>query len=434
MSALAPQHPPPPQQQFRAGQQDGPRRPSAFRKFVGRLRSGSLSKSNHKGSLIPDDDDGQEDGHGLDGLNSGGGGNVNNNSNEGPSSRAPSSSSPPLALAPSPPMSPEPAARTRKRGSITHSAAAWTAKMRGAGIGGVGNGAPGNSSGRRDSNASAAAPPPPAGPPGIAQDLWNEAYNALRDGDATARLTSTYESIVSREVPKYLKLGGNASLSGQSDHERAELFSAVAKAGMQKRRASQVGLEDEDDDHTARDMLVATKSAVETVLPEFPIAGLAWAGLCIMTPSLLDPVIERNDMRGGLIHILGRVSWYMQLAQLLEAKSWTDERLFADRQPQSRGALVGLFRNVLELEMNCVCASACETNAAARDVVSWNDIRGLLRDIMRADEGVVDMVMQHCVDPVKEELLGLDNDFKPPEEGQNDQDAAEEEQLPQVPE
>lgn len=139
-------------------------------------------------------------------------------------------------------------------------------------------------------------------------------------------------------------------------------------------------------------------------------------------------------MRGGLIHIVGRVSWYMRLAQLLEPKSWADESLFASRRAQSRDTLVSLYRSVLELEMNCVCASNGQTNADAMDVVSWDDIRGLLSDIMRADEGVVDMVMQHCVDPVKEELLGLDADFKPPEEGQGEQETAEEDQLPQVPE
>lgn len=283
MSALAPQHPLPPQQQFQPAES---RRPSVFRKFVGRLRSGSIAK------LIPDDCDAQEDDShisrnnrgrggggdgppGLDGLVLDGG--IVNHSNDGPwsSSPLPAHSSEPL-------VAPEPAVRARKRGSITHSAAAWTAKMRGAGIGGVGNGAP---NGRRESSAAAAAAAPPSGPAAIAHDLWSSAYNALRDGGATARLTSTYESIVSHDVPKYLKLGGNASLSGQSDHERAELFSAAAKAGAQKRRASKTGFEDDDDDdNTARDMLASSKSAVESLLPNFPVAGLAWAGLCIMTP------------------------------------------------------------------------------------------------------------------------------------------------------
>lgn len=137
--------------------------------------------------------------------------------------------------------------------------------------------------------------------------------------------------------------------------------------------------------------------------------------------STLDPVIDRSDMHGDLIHIVGRVSWYMRLAQLFEPESWADERVFADGRAATRQALVDLYRHVLLLEMNCLCASAGESNAAARDSVSWDDFRSLVRNVMVADDAVVDMIRRSCTEDVGNGLLALDADFEPPaDEGRDD--------------
>ncbi|KJZ68882.1 hypothetical protein HIM_11726 [Hirsutella minnesotensis 3608] len=399
MSAVAEQQHQPPQ-----AQDYQPRRSSVFRKFVGRLRTGSLTKHNHKGSLIPDthDDAGPQDkSQETSPMNSAG---------MSPSYGFGGSSS-------SPPHSPEVPPRSRKTGSFSASAANWTAKIR---------------TGRRESNTNTAAAAAAAAgavlEAGDPATLWNEAYDSLRDGQDTAKLVSAYESIVTRELPKQVRLSGaNASFSGCCEQERLDLLTTITTASMTKSLDPEADPEEVDlDDDTARDMIASTREAVEEQLEEYPATSLAWAGLCTMTPAALDTVISRHDWRGGLIHVVGRVSWYMQLGRLVAPSSWSDAGEFQSQQAEVRRDIVDLYRNVLEFQMNCVCAAASSTSerqADVADVVCWDDIRSVVRAVMRADEAIIETVCRCCATEARRALLDLDKDFKTLEERQEEEEA-----------
>ncbi|PHH82994.1 hypothetical protein CDD83_3094 [Cordyceps sp. RAO-2017] len=254
-------------------------------------------------------------------------------------------------------------------------------------------------------------------------DLWNESYNAMRDGQATGGLTSAYESIVAQQLPDHLKMGGlNSSFRGRSDHDRFELLTAITKTGLAKRRAATA----DKLDNTALAMSDAARDAVDSLISAFPAAAVAWAGLCTLTPLLLDPLVQRKDLGPGLIHVIGRIPWYMHLPQLFSAKSWADERVFGERQDQTRYALVDLYRAVLELEMNCVCAAASSWNPAAKNVVNWDDLGAVVRSIIQADDDMANLVQQYCTPEAQDQLLRLDTDFNMP----TADDDAEEQQPP----
>ncbi|PFH59828.1 hypothetical protein XA68_11846 [Ophiocordyceps unilateralis] len=339
------------------------RRSSVIGKFVDRFRSGSggLKATNSRGGLLPDDY--------YENKDSGGG-----------DAPAGEDHVPPPA-----------AARNRKRGSITMSASALSAKMRG---------------GRKEV---ATVDPTPA--ESAPSDLWTESYNALRDDETSSSLTLAYESIVSKQLPKLLKQDRrDKPLRGCSDEERADLMLAVTRGSMSNKQGEQ----SEDDE--AQAMLASCREAIAGLMSAQPNYAAAWAGFCSLTPELLQTVIERNDLRAGLVHIIGRVSWYGQLEQVLDSNSWTDEGVFREQQGSIRANLSHLYRAVLELEMNCVCATAGVSDPDMDSVVAWDELNVMVRRIMQADDEAVFVVRQHCTAEVQDKLLPLVTDFRMPSE------------------
>ncbi|RDA86910.1 hypothetical protein CP532_1861 [Ophiocordyceps camponoti-leonardi (nom. inval.)] len=362
------QHQAPPPDQYQN------RRSSVFGKFVDRFRSGSSPKAvNSRGGLLPDEYY------------------ENKNKNNG-------ESSPPAEEEHVPPPA---AARSRKRGSITMSASALSAKMRG---------------GRRDTSSSNQKPVVAA-----PKDIWTESYQALRDDQATSELTLTYENVVSKQLPKQLKQDRqDAPLRDCSEQERSDLLMAITRGSLHK---GQTDEQAEQSDDEAQAMIASCRKAVDGLISSQPSFAAAWAGLSSLTPELLEPIIDRNDMRAGLVHIVGRLSWYGQLDnKLMSSKSWNDENEFRQKQDMVRSTLAHLFRAVLELEMNCICATAGVSDPAIDSVVGWDDLSSLVRRIMQTDEEVFGIVRQNCNTDVQDELFALEGDFRMPSEEEEEKE------------
>ncbi len=141
-----------------------------------------------------------------------------------------------------------------------------------------------------------------------ALELWNEAYDALRDNPSTAGLVHVYEAIISQELPDGLKTGGlnSSSLEGKSAEQRLELLRAISAAGLRKRRGSkqaaaaaaaqaaagQQAQQQAPDEDPARRMLDEAKDKIESVTSEYPSsAAIAWAGFCTLTPVRYSPTL-----------------------------------------------------------------------------------------------------------------------------------------------
>ncbi|RCI15974.1 hypothetical protein L249_3020 [Ophiocordyceps polyrhachis-furcata BCC 54312] len=376
MSAIAAeqfQHQAPPPDQYQN------RRASVFGKFVDRFRSGNGPKVvNSRGGLLPDEYY------------------ENKIKNSGESARAEEEHVPPPA-----------AARSRKRGSISVSASALSAKMRG---------------GRRETGSSNQTSPVVAAAP---KDIWTESYKALRDDRATSELTLTYEDVVSQQLPKQLKQDRqDAPLRECSDQERFDLLMAITRRSVHK---GQTDEQAEQSDDEARAMIASCRKAIDGLMSAQPAFAAAWAGLCSLTPELLEPIIERNDMRAGLVHIFGRLSWYGQLEnKLMNSNSWNDENEFREKEDMVRSTLSHLFRAVLELEMKCVCATAGVSDPDIDSVVGWDELSGLVRRIMQADDEVFGIVRQNCNHDVQDELCALDGDFRMPSEEEEEDNQAQE--------
>lgn len=115
----------------------------------------------------------------------------------------------------------------------------------------------------------------------LSMAVWNEAYESLRDSPATAALVVAYESIISHELPDYLKTGGmNTSFRNRSAEERLALLTCIANNGLEKRRGSKTSQVEE----VSRTIIDDCKGAIRHSLTEEPATAIAWAGFCTLTP------------------------------------------------------------------------------------------------------------------------------------------------------
>lgn len=279
----------------------------------------------------------------------------------------------------------------------------------------------------------------------LSRELWEEAYDSLRLDPNTSNLVVTYESIVSKELPDDLRMAAHSSLTppdGDMDR-RMELMNAIVSAKTNKRRGSKASQTSE----MPRVVLEHSQKTIEAVWDEFPSAALAWGGLCTLTPVsntrafpsflfsllflllhftnavslqlLIDPILRQEEFYKGMVHIIGRIPWYMNLTHLLRCPLWRDaddfekhQEEFRARREHCREAILNLYRRVLEFEMNCVCATASAWNSVARHTVRWNGLGELNEQIREADALVRDLVCKHVVETTRQtKMLSLDVDL-----------------------
>ncbi|KAG5975286.1 hypothetical protein E4U55_007747 [Claviceps digitariae] len=241
-------------------------------------------------------------------------------------------------------------------------------------------------------------------------ELWNAAYDALGNDRRCSGLVVAYENIISQELPDHLKIGGlNSSFRGKSADERQCLLQEITAAGLKKRRGSSTSPADD----LAKNILNSARDQVGRAASGYDAAFVAWTGFCTLTPLLLDAIVLRPSFRDGLVHVVGRIPWYMHTAHLLDARYWKDDDRFRKRQQATKDMLVKLNRKVLEFEMNCVCATASAWNAAARNVVEWNRMDQLMNNIKELDEQVIETIKLNCPENARDTLLAHYRDMDP---------------------
>ncbi|CAM1505766.1 Fc.00g114030.m01.CDS01 [Cosmosporella sp. VM-42] len=212
----------------------------------------------------------------------------------------------------------------------------------------------------------------------ISLELWNSAYDFLKNDSGSAGLVLAYEAIIIQELPKDQKL----ALSEIPSEKRLEFMHAIALSGLRKGLSSKSS----DVDDSAREIIMYARENVESLLDSCPSAAVAWAGICILTPLLLDPLLRQQDMKDGLIYLTNNISRFTALSRTLLQENWETADTVMNLRDHTRHTLLNLYRKILEFEMNCICAGASSWNIAAKNVVDWNGWSSMAAAVRDADE------------------------------------------------
>ncbi|KOS22167.1 hypothetical protein ESCO_001493 [Escovopsis weberi] len=242
-------------------------------------------------------------------------------------------------------------------------------------------------------------------------ELWNAAYDSLRDRKESTALVAAYETIITHQLPDHLKLFGamGSSFNDISIGERSRLMTTITEAGLRRQHCS---VSQSHATATAKHLVHSSTDMIESLVPEYPSAAVAWAGISTLTPLLLQTMLDCvHGVKCGTVHLISRIPWYTHLSDLLAPSNWRDLHDFKVQRQEMQECIVGLYRKVLELEMNCVLAAASTWCQIARNVVRRNDLIGLLDSLREADQHFVGMVETNMTGPAKQSLLQLNRDL-----------------------
>ncbi|KAF7549485.1 hypothetical protein G7Z17_g6368 [Cylindrodendrum hubeiense] len=232
-------------------------------------------------------------------------------------------------------------------------------------------------------------------------DLWNAAYDALKANLSTAGLVLAYESILIQQLPTARRHGVNGSCAGiPGGPHRLKLMTAVASAGL----ARELSSKSDTGDGLARNVLVEARETVASSLDRHPSAAIAWAGICSLTPLLLDSLLRHQDIAQGFLYLTANIPRFTSLPHILHRSAWQEERDYLRLREHTREALLVLYRRILECEMNCVCAAASTWNRAARNVVDWQGWQAMAEKMREADEELSQDIEQYATKEAAELL------------------------------
>ncbi|PTB38502.1 hypothetical protein M441DRAFT_70877 [Trichoderma asperellum CBS 433.97] len=240
----------------------------------------------------------------------------------------------------------------------------------------------------------------------ISLELWTAAYNSIRNSLRSSGLVTVYESILCQELP-HQSIGGINQTLPRADDDRLKQLIRITESGLRKCRGSNCPV-----DNYARILVKMSKKIIKSVWADYPSTAVAWSGITILTPLLLGPTMQIEDMKRGAVHVIGRIPWYMHLSELLLASGWKSDADFNREQDGVRERLLKLYRKVLEFEMNCVCAAASTWNNAAKNVVGWHALGSLVRDIETLDDEIAALINNYIARGVAESILRYNSDLK----------------------
>ncbi|KLU91649.1 hypothetical protein MAPG_10167, partial [Magnaporthiopsis poae ATCC 64411] len=226
--------------------------------------------------------------------------------------------------------------------------------------------------------------------------VWGAAYQQLKSSSETAALVAEYEFILKEFEPAAAPL-----LDDGAVHKRLQAMDIVIK----KAGTSEAGERAAAATDVTLSVLDKIRSTVAELAATNPVACFAWAGFCVITPNLLASITETKCMSDGLAHVSDRLTWYMALAQVLLRENWRNDYEFQDLRSELDARLARLYKELLEFEMRCACASPSTTSA--KDSVGWSGWSDLVDSIKNAEASLSSEISQYSTEAVKEHLGSL---------------------------
>ncbi|PON25201.1 hypothetical protein TGAM01_v205886 [Trichoderma gamsii] len=212
------------------------------------------------------------------------------------------------------------------------------------------------------------AAPIPETPNLLKVSLWDRAYDNLREKDKT--LVEDYERILSRELPKDISPKNEYGNYDESltqaenrikndDHKtRLTQLETITSNGLhkldkKKARYYLFGCEFvvRDQFTQATRFIQTIKEVIDDAVKTSPEAALAWAGVCVILPVLMNPSVAEEATRDGYLYVTSRIRFYVKLEKLLSVGSKLQDSGL-DIELEER--LMTLYQLIIEFQIKIV--------------------------------------------------------------------------------
>ncbi|KAF6802727.1 nwd1 protein [Colletotrichum sojae] len=210
--------------------------------------------------------------------------------------------------------------------------------------------------------------------------LWDRAYREVQAQEP--EIIEAYEYLLSTiDSPSNNETRDKVTYSTK---ERYEQMRRVAEAGLKKTERSTAVQQKIND---GMQVISPLRDVIDQVVKVSEPAGMAWVGVSFVVEILANPFTEPGINRTGMIHVLSKMQWYMDLAdpQLDEKSSKLQTKLWLQLEVHT----VELYKALLLYQMKSTCCfykSGLKT--ILRNVVKLDDWNRQLDDIKTAEDTV----------------------------------------------
>ncbi|WXC44317.1 hypothetical protein QX201_004054 [Fusarium graminearum] len=217
----------------------------------------------------------------------------------------------------------------------------------------------------------------------LQEDLWNDAYNTLRDSGN--KHIVEYEEILLSELKND---NPDVTSLGTSYEERWQNMQRLVEIGLKKteKEAKIYGKVND-----GLQLFDTVRSLVTPAVSAVPQAAIPWVGVCFILEVFSNPAKQPGVHRAGLQHVLSRVNWYWNLAELLlqdnlEAKEDLGETALSNLRGELRKYVLDLYQTFLSYLIESVCYFQKNRAAAFLKSVVYIDYwGGKLTDIKASE-------------------------------------------------
>ena len=227
-------------------------------------------------------------------------------------------------------------------------------------------------------------------------DLWDRAYESLREGKDSRKLMDAYEKILLSDFKDDHSFPAVAEGTGTSKRERAmsALVERKVKTVEDARWKFQLGERTvEMKTHVDRIVkaILFAKDFVSSAVSAEPHAALAWAGVCMLLPLLLNPEIQKKALVEGLDYVSSLIVRFTTIEQLYHQQDPRPSSLLGKENLEElnrsfEAQLTKLYSQILTYQAQVVCQMCRRTFIrSGRDILKLDDWSTSLEDIKKAE-------------------------------------------------
>ncbi|KAL6922586.1 hypothetical protein FSST1_006612 [Fusarium sambucinum] len=184
----------------------------------------------------------------------------------------------------------------------------------------------------------------------LQEKLWNEAYDTLGGN----KYIVEYEEILLSELKK-----DNPDITslGTSYEERWRNMQRLVELGL-KKTETEAKIYGKVND--GLQLFDTVRSLVTPAVSAVPQAAIPWVGVCFILQVFSNPAKQPGVHRAGLQHVLSRVNWYWNLAELLlqdnlEPKEDIGITALSNLRLELRSYVLDLYQKFLSYLIESIC-------------------------------------------------------------------------------
>ncbi|KAL2131417.1 hypothetical protein VTI74DRAFT_5128 [Chaetomium olivicolor] len=242
----------------------------------------------------------------------------------------------------------------------------------------------------------------------VTREIWEEAYNEVRNDDELKPLVKNYEELFNsiadvgffgiRRSSRVLELPPSDDDAQSSTGE--EYFTRLGREYLEiaRRDGGHQGIVS-----SAVQFIQKTRDAVGLALASSPPASLAWTGICtIVLPIIVNHAEQIAAREAGFAYVMSRFTWYGQVLDLLNRDYWKSPQSFSALRHAIRNEIVVLYKLLIEYHLRTYYTYCRPFTTISRDILKLDDWDSMLSAIKESEKRLEDYITlnyeQHLLD------------------------------------